>query len=138
MVQPLLIGESNPYSRDPSHALLPWPVNASGGRLARLLHLTDREYLRAFDRMDLLPGPRWSIVEARRAAALVVQRRPEGAIILLGTKVAAAFAREAGAALTLWGRVGRYVVAPHPSGLNRIWHDPEAPARLRALLAEHI
>ena len=77
-------------------------------------------------------------MEARAAAAKVVADRPEGALILLGTKVAGAFEHQAGTTLRLWERVGRYVVAPHPSGLNRIWHDPEAPGRLRDLLREFL
>ena len=66
----VLVGESNPHSADPCHALYPLPPNAAGGRLARVLGLPPREYLSAFpDRRNLLPQKaKWSAPLARRAA----------------------------------------------------------------------
>ena len=66
----VLVGESNPHSADPCHALYPLPPNAAGGRLARVLGLPPREYLSAFpDRRNLLSGTaKWSAPTARAAA----------------------------------------------------------------------
>ena len=44
----VLVGESNPHSADPRHAPSPFPPNAAGGRLARALELSARDYLCTF------------------------------------------------------------------------------------------
>jgi hypothetical protein len=57
----VLVGESNPYGADPRYALYPLPPQASGGRLARILGLSARQYLRAFPhRVNLLTTARWA------------------------------------------------------------------------------
>ena len=136
-----LVGESNPYSTDPRYALYPLPANASGGRLARILGMQATEYLRAFERRDLLSG-KWSAPEARVAAnTLRGELRDGEALVLLGTKVAAAFGyvyepltRHRG---LVHGEVGYEVLLiPHPSGLNRAWHDPAMAPRVRAAVNE--
>jgi len=144
----LLVGESNPYSTDPRHALYPLPLNAAGGRLARVLGLSPREYLRAFpDRRNLLTGSaKWSAPTARRGADNVLRAAPVGAVlVLLGAKVTAAFGVEYRPALFLprMAHVGTNVprrrvvlVLPHPSGRCREWNDPQTAERVRSALRE--
>lgn len=144
----VLVGESNPYSTDPRHALYPLPPNAAGGRLARALGLSARDYLRTFpDRRNLLPkGAKWSSPLARRGADDVLRAAPPGAVlILLGAKVSSAFGVDYRPALFLprMAHVGTDVprrrvvlVVPHPSGLCREWNDPQTAARVWEALRE--
>ena len=136
MTLPLLLGESNPYGADPGFALYPEPRRASGNRLRRILGLSDEEYLAAFDRANLLDGPRWSAPRAREAALALGAGRPERTpFILLGAKVAAAF----GLRFRPFSRaavVRRLLVLPHPSGRSSGWRAPEAPERAREAVAE--
>lgn len=127
--KPLLVGELNPFGADPYYALYPLPSGSSGGRLARLLGLSMTAYLRRFDRANLCTGS-WSAPAARAAAAEL--RRREGKIVLLGAKVRGAF----GLDLEPFSVQDRFVVIPHPSGLNRAWGEPGARDRLRRLFAE--
>lgn len=143
-MKPLLVGESNPHQTNAEDAmrfaLYPEPPHASGGRLCRIvMGLDERTYLRSFDRVDLC-HPKWSLPAARaRAAELVGERASTDVIVLCGVKVAEAFGggyepfRVYRAA---FGAGPELVVLPHPSGLNRLWHQPGAVARARAVLRE--
>lgn len=130
---PMLIGESNPYSDDPEHALLPWPPQSAGARLCRLLGWTDREYLATFKRGNLLHTERWSVPRARAAAADLVESH-DGDFVMLGARVADAFRKND---LGLFIRDGRFVRLPHPSGLSRAWNDEGSESKLRAVLEEY-
>jgi len=144
----LLVGESNPHSADPRHALYPLPLNAAGGRLARVLGLSPREYIRAFpDRRNLLSGTaKWSAPSARASADEVLRTSKPGVVlVLLGAKVATAFGVDyrSGLFLPRMAHVGeraprRHIVRvlPHPSGRCREWNDPQTAERVRSALRE--
>lgn len=143
-MKPLLVGEANPYGSDPEFALYPLPAHASGGRLARIFGLGRTEYLRTFDRMNLCEG-RFTVKAAREAARKVWQggAADRRHVVLLGRKVGDAFG-----ALKSWGWFEsffilpadeargwpKYTIMPHPSGLCRVWAEPDAVPRARALL----
>lgn len=115
----LLVGESNPYGSSDYFALYPEPPWAAGARLCEILGLTHREYLRRFDRVNLLKGPKWSLVAARLAAAKLSHRRR----ILLGSRVCAAHGvpfdpfDHFSVGMGVW-----VLVLPHPSGRCRLWN----------------
>lgn len=143
-MKPLLVGEANPYqdnAEDADHfALYPEPPNASGGRLCRfVMGLDARTYLRSFDRTDLC-FPKWSwLMARRRAAELVAERAPGDVIVLCGAKVAKAFGLPSDPFRVYGlneehGPMPLRVTIPHPSGLCRVWHEPDAVLRTRALL----
>lgn len=131
-----LIGESNPYGSDPSFALYPLPERASGGRLAAILGLSADEYLRAFVRRNLIDGPKWSAPAARVSARQMIVAAGDGAaLVLLGARVASAFGVPfIPLATSIYLRPVniRLLVIPHPSGLNRAWHNPTTAPRVRA------
>jgi hypothetical protein len=129
-VKPLLVGEANPYGADPYFALYPLPENASGGRLARILGLSEQRYLEAFDRRNLCPTA-WSMKVARAEAAKILAE-PERPVVLLGAKVAKAF----GLPYAPFTRSARLFLLPHPSGLNRIWNYRGSVERARELVAD--
>ncbi len=138
MSRTLLVGELNPYG-DPALALYPLPPNASGGRLARILGLSARDYLRAFDRMNLCSGA-WDEYRARARALTVMSDAaggcwPEG-VVLLGARVCGAFGLPYEPfRVTELLDAGRFAVLPHPSGLCRKWGEPDAVERARYTLA---
>lgn len=133
-----LIGENNPYGDDPRFAMYPQPTHSAGGRMCRLvLGMCDRDYLREFERRNLLQAPKWSAPLARAAAAQLVRDDilSGDRVVLLGRRVHDAFFPE-----WEWTPFSvceqRYVVLPHPSGLSRAWNEPGAYARARKVVAE--
>jgi len=131
-VRPLLVGDINPYSDDPAHALLPWPANSAGSRLARLLVLSDRQYLSAFDRMNLrLPHEQWGnpaiLGRVQEVNARLCQK------VLLGRDVQRAFGFTRSRPLE---RFGTFLLVPHPSGRCLYWNDPSNAIALRQLINE--
>lgn len=147
----LLVGESNPYSRDPEDALYHLPREASGNRLREILGMSDDEYLDTFLRCNLLTADEQRCTAAR-AAEIAGERlrwaRERGevsAIVALGRRVSDAFARHVGASplapfdrldLEMGGRTRVISLAhvPHPSGRNLIWNRPGARERARDLI----
>jgi len=143
-MKPLLVGEANPYGNDPRFALYPYPERASGHRLAVLvMGMEPRQYIRAFDRVNLCPE-RWSVGVARERADAVKADPSHRVIVLLGSKVAAAFGvkYEPFTVHELWpGFLSppclakkRFVVLPHPSGLCRAWNEPGSFDKARRVL----
>lgn len=141
-----LIGEQNPYGADPRYALYPLPPHAAGGRLAKILGMDDRTYLRAFVRRNLLTASKWSAKEARIAADVLLATHPvHDRLVLCGTKVAAAFdvPFQENLCVPKHMRIGRrfkterhVLVIPHPSGLNRLWStDPTIAQRVKDAVA---
>jgi hypothetical protein len=131
--KPLLVGESNPYGSDPRFALYPAPDGCSGHRLCCLvLGMRRADYLREFERKNLCDGP-WDMLAARRRAQEL--RTWKAPIILLGAKVARAFEFDPFEPFVVTDG-GRTLVLPHPSGRCRVWNDPLAVGRTRALVAE--
>ncbi len=132
-MRPLLVGEDNPHSADPRHALYPYPEHCAGGRLCvRVMGLTPREYL---------CSGAWKMAEARLAARSLFGR--ERVYVLLGAKVASAFGLAFHAPFTrmrwsnpLWRMTCTVVQLPHPSGRARAWNEPGAFERARAVLRE--
>ena len=142
-----LIGETNPYQDDPEesirYAMYPEPPESAGGRLCNLiLGMTERDYLRSFERRNLLAGP-WEgkgVTERARASAACLswEMNPGDQVLLLGAKVVGAFFPgepwEAFACFHLPPGSGdprgrgaeghrgpflHFAALPHPSGLNR-------------------
>lgn len=145
MTKVLLVGEDNPQSSEPEHALYNYPPACAGWRLQRIFGLEDETYL-ALDRINLC-CPRWSGPESlRRAQACVVNGRPWSVIVMLGAKVRGAFARALGEhrqAIEEWSvtevcdhGVTKLLALPHPSGRCQAWNDPRAAVRARTILRE--
>lgn len=136
----LLVGELNPFGGDPGYALWPDPAHCSGGRLMRILGMRRYDYVRT-ERVNLCRG-RWALRAARAAAEECEQRAGIHTLVLLGRKVATAFGYgEMPLFQTLHrdlpdNRRLRFVILPHPSGLNRTWRSPDSLHRARELLQD--
>jgi|HubBroStandDraft_2_1064218.scaffolds.fasta_scaffold14265_8 hypothetical protein len=130
--RPLLVGELNPYqpAEDEDYALYPYPERSAGGRLCRLvMGLEPHRYIRSYDRANLC-SVRWSLSAARLRAVQLSDEHPVVPVALFGSRVCAAF----GVPFAPFTVSGRYALLPHPSGLCRIWNEPEAYDRARVTL----
>ena len=133
-MKPLLVGETNPYGGADEFALYPSPPGCTGHRLCHLiLQLDADEYLERYDRANLCVG-KWSAPRAREEALRLSSKHQAGTIVLLGSKVCSGFGLPFRPFETTVG--ARFVVLPHPSGLNRMWGEPGAFDRARAVLRE--
>lgn len=131
MIRTVLVGEMNPHRADPRFALYPLPPAASGGRLAKIMGLTAREYLRAYPyRYNVCGGEEWDAREALLSAERIILKHPDPPMVLLGARVAVAF----GFRFVPFKRVGRFLMLPHPSGRCRIWNNPRSSGRARRLI----
>ena len=147
-VRPLLVGLHNPLSPEPEFALYPLPERGTGGRIADMLRpdFTRSEYLRAFDRVNLLEhdervsGKEYA-ARLQRARVRLIEHVVAGryqTLVLFGADVWGAVAPVARPARPQWLRwdnldvvdrgVGwrvRFLTLPHPSGRN-LWYNNSA------------
>lgn len=137
---PLIVGEDNPLSRDPKYALFCAPRNSAGWRLCHLVMGLHRWRYLKLPRVDLCKG-KWSMPEARDHAAYLLSGSGCGddaapsVFVLLGRKVTTAFEQPLGPFETRRFPNGfTYIALPHPSGRCRVWQEPGAFERTRALL----
>lgn len=136
---------NNPLSADPEHALFPSPSGCTGWRLWRMLHertgASKTQYLRAFDRRNLLNRRTWQTTDARSAACRFLTqdcgRIPAGTtIVVLGAETARALGLDAplvdptGDMSLTWRRL------PHPSGRNLWFNNPNNKLVASLLLEE--
>lgn len=120
----ILIGQSP--SR--SGRLEPLSSEPLATRLAHMAGLSKSQYLRVFERMNVLDkwsgkrGNAFPIAAARKAALDILPHFGGRRVVFLGMNVARAFYFQA--EFLEWKIEGYYVAAilPHPSGLN-IWYN---------------
>lgn len=147
MPRPVLVGMNNPISADPEHALYPHPPGCAGARLFHMLeeqlpNIKRRDYLQAFERVNLVTGD-WSATAGRRGAAELLPRLTGRMVCLLGRDVLQSFGLHRGhvAAPLAWqhtlGLTGGFgwCLVPHPSGRNTWYNDKENRTRTGRLLA---
>lgn len=130
----VVVGQTNPYGADPHFALYTRPQNATGARLYYIVRqalgeakqpvMSEWEWLKVAERINLCTGE-FRDTEARAAAARVVRERRDRPVLLLGKRVADAFAALLPEPALYEGREGVYLI-PHPSGRNRAWNHPSA------------
>jgi hypothetical protein len=131
----IVVGELNPYGADPRYSLWPEPRRAAGNRLRLIFGLTDLQYTRMLDRINLCAGV-WRLKAARAAAWDIQVLNPRAVIVLLGAKVRSAFDFRGDLFTTV--RAGEQVMVglPHPSGRCRLWNEEGAVTRARVVLRE--
>ena len=142
--RPVLLAMNNPVSGDPEHALYPHPPGCAGHRLKEMFWesardagvLPDagaarREYLRVFDRRNVLSAREWSARDAREAGARLLPQLAGRTAVVLGVQTLAALGlpRPHWGCWIEWQQLGdpapiRYTALPHPSGRCREYNDP--------------
>ena len=158
----LLLGEDNPLSSRPEHALFCYPANCAGERLQSKIFGVLRYVYLAMWRTNLC-SPKWSVKAARERAKVLLatanlhegqKPQPWDVVVCLGTKVAEVVAEAAQVMparpfdTRFWSRFvdekpgsitmgsGHLVFLPHPSGRCRAWNDPATVHKARAAMAE--
>lgn len=149
MSSPLLIGQAPGPNTDPELPLYPIPRTSAGGRLRELTGLTRGEYLRYFDRINLLPyfpgrvghDDSFPMTPAKLAARVIRPLLTGRIVILVGRKVADAFKidlpfhewaelrTQRPNILTRCRGTARFAIVPHPSGRNH-WYNRDDNRRL--------
>lgn len=142
--RPLLIGISNPVSSAPEHALFPYPPGCTGHRILQMLQtrlpeVTRQDYLRRFERRNLVPHKVVSMNIARETA-MRIQKELWGSgrnVVLFGEEVRRAFGhpRSLLHPQVIGGVTWRQV--PHPSGRNH-WFNSSENRDMVALLLEEL
>ena len=153
-----LVGEQNPYSRDPRYDLFPEPAGSAGARLChKILGISDRDYLRLFERRNLVHGTKWSRQEAVSTAMNIATETgmlgETAPVVLLGKRAHDAWtwmiARSEQGTLpgsllvwtpfraAAWGlRSFGVAQLPHPSGRSREWNAADAVRRARVAVVQ--
>jgi len=143
-MRPLLVGQAPGPNTDPTLPLFPVPRTSAGGRLQELMGLTRGEYLKTFERVNLLyefPGrhkrdDKFPMMLAWPAAQAMRPLLAGRTVVLVGRNVASAFELEAEfhewvewpvrrpCLLSRDPGTARVAVIPHPSGRNHWYNDP--------------
>lgn len=118
----VFVGEVNPLSTNPRHALLDRPEGSSGDRLRRLICRMRRTTYCRLGKVDLFDQD----LDFWRAKGRTVDLFELGfPLVALGARVANLLSL---ANQPLYqpsvGPLGRVIVLPHPSGRNRAWSTP--------------
>lgn len=135
----LIIGMNNPLSSRPDLALWPAPERCTGWRVWRMLTnhseahgygpILRRQYTQAFDRVNLVVGEDWSIRRAREGWTRLRMERSDlsayAAVLLLGAEVQRVVLDRIEYPILGQASNPKFWCIPHPSGLNRLYNDPE-------------
>ena len=146
MSRPLLVGLHNPISPEPEFALYPRPHGCTGWHLQQMLRpaFHPGDYLRAFDRIDLLEhheqvGGKGYTARLRRAHWRMLEHIIDGkyeTVVLLGADVWRAMLgvpklrppwlcwRTVSVTSNDVGWQVRFLTLPHPSGRNPWYRNP--------------
>ena len=137
MTRALLVGELNPYGELGAYALYPRPRGSAGHRLAsKIMQLPPLDYLEHFERVNLCTKT-WRMKDARAAAAAIINEGQHRRIVLLGSKVCAAFGvKFLPFQIVTDNSERKFAILPHPSGRNRLWNNPIAYERARRVLVD--
>lgn len=144
-MKPLLIGQAPGPRTDPELPLFPVPKTSASGRLQAMMGLTRGEYLKSFDRMNLLPyfpgkhkrDDKFPMTPAKLAAQVIKPLLAGRTVILVGRNVADAFQFDTEffdwvewpvrrrCVVSRDNGIARVAVVPHPSGRNHWYNKPE-------------
>jgi hypothetical protein len=139
-LRPVLLGMNNPVSSDPAHALYPHPPGCTGWRLWDMLNdrmdVSKTQYLRAFDRRNLVDGKTWHPGEAARRAASLIEELRGREIVVLGAAPRRILGLPELLVHPIQWRGSTWRQLPHPSGRNLWYNDPTCRVLASCLLAE--
>ena len=140
--RPLLLGLNNPLSDSPKMALWPEPTNCTGWRIWRMVGCSKEDYIRGFDRRNLLDATHYSR-QAVRHYREIWEKLAGRRVLVLGVQVlgellyAGVVSRRPPWILPQKGDGPlEWRLIPHPSGLCREYNDPSMSIRVSLLLQD--
>lgn len=134
--RPVLIGMNNPLSSDPRYALAPYPQGVAGHRLYQMLQAQNgarrAQYMRVFDRRNVLSARVWDVNAARRESAGLKETLGGRKVCILGRDTLNALHLRGTVPPLQWNEyftLGMedkmtWCYVPHPSGLN-LWYNDD-------------
>lgn len=144
-MRPVLLGMNNPHSDDPGDVLSPSFPGSAGCRLYQMVRevdstVSEAEYLERLDRRNLIAEGCWSRNRARAASQAMLDSLVSRRVVLLGTALPSALGMRYLGQWYEWRDDGHmtWCVAPHPSGLNRVYNDVEYRHKTGRLLVDLI
>lgn len=157
MNRPLLIGQAPGPRTDPELPLFPVPKTSAGGRLQELTGLRRVEYMKRFERVNLLPyfpgkhkrDDKFPMSPAKLTAAVLKPLLAGRVVIMVGRNVSNAFGFEADwhewvdwpvvkVAVGDTPHSARVAVIPHPSGRNHWYNREQHREQARSFWAEFL
>jgi hypothetical protein len=132
---------NNPVSSAPEHALYPYPPGCTGHRILEMLRerlpeITRSQYLRTFDRRNLVDGKEWLPGEAQKRAASVIEEMRGREVVVLGAAPRRIIGLPELLIHPLQWRGATWRQLPHPSGRNLWYNDATCRMLASCLLAE--
>lgn len=143
-MRPVVLGMNNPHSDDPQDVLSPRFPGSAGCRLYQMVRdvdptLSEADYLTYLDRRNLMAGDKWCPSVAKVMSSDLRASLSGRRVVMLGTLVPPALGFRHDGQWYNWREADlTYCVVPHPSGLSRVYNDPEYRKRTGRLLAELI
>lgn len=137
----VILGMNNPLSPDPRHALFPHPPGCTGWRIWRMLvsrlpEVTRGQYMRGFERTNLVDSAEWDRETAEQRAAELPSLYAGRTIVVLGDAPRRALGLPKMLIHPLRWRGCEWRQLPHPSGRCCWYNDPECRDLAASLLAE--
>ncbi len=137
MTKPIIIDAHNPHSASPLMALWPEPVGSAGWRIWQMLGVSKEEYIRGWDRWNMVNSVVWDGGAAWRAGLDIWAKTEGRKVIVLGRKAAfhlrlPEFAEWFFPNLDDTGREWRIV----PALTKRLYEDPTLGLRVALLLKD--
>lgn len=134
--RPVLLGMNNPLSAAAEHAFWPDPAGCSGHRLWQMLagrmNVSKADFIRRFDRRNVLNTTEWNLPAALAAAPQIWAKLAGRRVVVLGLRAREALGLSCEVGVLEWAVTEDvlWCVAPHPSGRSRYYNDPRARAAL--------
>jgi hypothetical protein len=131
---------NNPVSSEPGHELYPAPPGCTGHRIWMMLNsktgASKSQYLRTFDRRNLVSGKTWSRGRAVEAGRVLIEELVGREVVVFGEEPRRALGLQKLLIhpQVMFGVTWRQL--PHPSGRCLWYNDPDCRALAAALLAE--
>lgn len=147
----MIVGEGPGNNTWKSCPLFPYPRHSAGWRLWKMSEMEGQEYLRTFERRNILDTPKWDAAQARVNARSIHDSaaRAGTPLVLLGARVASAFGHEHDTFMWNFNEVRTgdrihydcaplvpMVRIPHPSGRNLQLNTPEAKLKVHHALRQ--
>jgi hypothetical protein len=146
-VRPVVLGMNNPHSVELDDVLSPRFPGSAGCRLYQMVRevdttVSEADYHEQLDRRNLITEGCWSKDRAKLASSAMLESLQGRRVVMLGTALPSVLGLRHLGKWYEWcvdhDRYMKWCVAPHPSGLNRIYNEVEYRNKTGRLLVDLI